>query len=82
MFRSGSNSSIPDLIKQHSIDRLQKPTRPASASTRKTRPPSGRKERPQSAKESSPFKMIPNVLGKLQSSLNQNEVRVTEYDLN
>ena len=50
----GSNSSIPELLRQHSSEKLQKPTRPASASIRKTRPPSGKKPRPQSAKEPLP----------------------------
>ncbi|XP_046370326.2 uncharacterized protein LOC124144803 isoform X1 [Haliotis rufescens] len=49
----GSNSSIPELIKHHS-EATKTPTRkrPASAKTTGcTRPPSGRKNRPQSAKD-------------------------------
>ena len=49
---SGSNNSIPDLVRQLSSEKLQ--TRPASASTRKSKPPSGKKPRPQSAKEPLP----------------------------
>ena len=50
---SGSNTSIPDLVRQHSSEKLLH-TRPASATTRKLRPPSGKKPRPQSAKEPLP----------------------------
>ena len=52
----GSNASIPDLIKHQNerqrLPRPKKPGRPESAKVkRQTRPPSGRRVRPQSAKE-------------------------------
>ena len=53
----GSNQSIHELMQQYSSTSsttLPKPTRPASAkysNSTKLRPPSGKKTRPQSAKE-------------------------------
>ncbi|KAK3593685.1 hypothetical protein CHS0354_013582 [Potamilus streckersoni] len=49
----GSNHSIPELIKQHSEAQHKRPgsAKPVAA---RTRPPSGRKSRPQSAKEQKP----------------------------
>lgn len=60
-FHRGSNSSIPEMIRQQN-ERQKQRSRPESAKLGKTgRPPSGRKPRPQSAKEVLPVAVASDV---------------------
>ncbi|KAL4219088.1 hypothetical protein ACF0H5_021671 [Mactra antiquata] len=56
----GSNSSIPESVRQNGSPSLPKPTRPGSAkfNNNRVRPPSGKKTRPQSAKEPLPTGIV------------------------